>query len=96
MILGVMVGMAAESPVGTLLDRESRTLLETVSWSSRKTACGWKCGCPSPNPPQACSRQPEPVKGAYGVTRDRLRRPDRTRLPSGSAAAGFGEGPRIG
>ena len=29
----------------------------------------------SPNPPQECSRQPEPVKGACGVTRDRLRRP---------------------
>ena len=34
----------------------------------RSALCGWKCGWPPPNPPWECSRQPEPVKGACGVT----------------------------
>ena len=42
----------------------------------RSGVCSRKCGCPPPNPPWECSRQPEPViKGAFGVPRDRLRRP---------------------
>jgi hypothetical protein len=38
-------------------------------------ACGWTVRVASPEPAVECSRQPEPVKGAFGVTRDRLRRP---------------------
>ena len=51
-----------------------------------------KCGCPVPNPPWEYSRQPEPVKAPSASLRDRLRRPlTEPRLPSGSAAVGFGE-----
>jgi hypothetical protein len=56
-----------KAQVATLLDRESRTLLKPISWSFRKTACGWKCGCPPP----------EPAVGVFttaGTRQGRLRR----------------------